>query len=102
MMHDQDVLEWLQNWYLSQCNEDWEHEYGITIETIDNPGWYMTIDLTDTVYAEKYLTSQKYEASSNDWYFYFIKDGKFEASCSPCNLTKVLSIFREWIQSYER
>lgn len=41
-------LQQIQEWYKTQCNGDWEHEYGIKIETIDNPGWYITIDLVDT------------------------------------------------------
>ncbi len=42
------ALEELQNWYLSECNEDWEHSYGVKIETLDNPGWSVTINLEDT------------------------------------------------------
>ena len=43
-----DVFEWLQNWFKSQCDGDWEHEYGVKIETVDNPGWYVVINLTGT------------------------------------------------------
>lgn len=32
------------DWFASQCNGDWEHMHGITIETTDNPGWYVTIE----------------------------------------------------------
>ena len=38
----------LQAWYRSQCNDDWEHSYGVKIETLDNPGWSVTVDLTET------------------------------------------------------
>ena len=38
----------LQEWYASQCNGDWEHTFGVTISTMDNPGWGLTIDLTGT------------------------------------------------------
>jgi len=34
----QNLLQFLQEWYLEQCNGDWEHEFGIKIETLDNPG----------------------------------------------------------------
>ncbi|UCH44768.1 MAG: hypothetical protein JSV11_10785 [Nitrospiraceae bacterium] len=36
----------LNRWYINQCNGDWEHQYGIVIETLDNPGWRVKIDLT--------------------------------------------------------
>ena len=35
------------DWYLSQCNGDWEHAYGVKIDTLDNPGW--TLEVEDTV-----------------------------------------------------
>jgi hypothetical protein len=31
------VLERLERWYAAQCNGDWKHTYGITLETLDNP-----------------------------------------------------------------
>jgi hypothetical protein len=33
-----EILPWLQGWYATQCDGDWEHEYGVSIETLDNPG----------------------------------------------------------------
>jgi hypothetical protein len=47
-MNMRDDLLWIENWYQAQCDGDWEHEFGITIETVDNPGWYLTINLTNT------------------------------------------------------
>lgn len=33
-----EIIDWIKKWYLNHCNGDWEHNYGITIQTIDNPG----------------------------------------------------------------
>ncbi len=33
-----DNLAWLLNWFYKQCEGDWEHENGVEIGTIDNPG----------------------------------------------------------------
>ncbi|TMB85990.1 MAG: hypothetical protein E6J45_14585 [Chloroflexi bacterium] len=33
-----DPLALLQHWYLSRCDGEWEHQRGITIESLDNPG----------------------------------------------------------------
>ncbi|MGW1432997.1 Imm53 family immunity protein [Streptomyces sp. NPDC002431] len=41
-------MDWLQGWYSAQCDEDWEHEWGVRINTLDNPGWSVRIDLEDT------------------------------------------------------
>lgn len=34
-----EMNDWLSNWHKLNCNGDWEHTYGIKIETLDNPGW---------------------------------------------------------------
>jgi hypothetical protein len=47
-MHDDAPLELVQRWYAAHCDGEWEHQYGIKIETLDNPGWRVTIDLTNT------------------------------------------------------
>jgi hypothetical protein len=38
----------LQAWYAGQCDEEWEHHYGISIISCDNPGWSVQIDLAGT------------------------------------------------------
>lgn len=43
-----DDLAWLLEWFAAQCDGDWEHEYGIRIGTLDNPGWRIRISLIGT------------------------------------------------------
>jgi len=92
-------FEWLQHWYKSQCDGDWEHEYGISIETVDNPGWYLTINLSETKYAECTFQSIQVEKDELNWYFCLTRNNNFEASCGPCNLGEVIVVFRNWIES---
>ncbi len=33
-----DTLNWIQSWYYENCDGDWEHSYGMRIDTVDNPG----------------------------------------------------------------
>ena len=42
------TLERLQAWYSRQCDGTWEHSSGIIIETCDNPGWWVKVDLAGT------------------------------------------------------
>ena len=42
------VLTDLQEWFASNCDGDWEHDFGIRIETMSDPGWMVTIDLEET------------------------------------------------------
>jgi Immunity protein 53 len=37
--------ELLEKWYRARCNGDWEHQWGVEIGTLDNPGWRVHIDL---------------------------------------------------------
>jgi hypothetical protein len=34
----EDLLEWLMRWYAAHCDGEWEHTYGVVIDTLDNPG----------------------------------------------------------------
>lgn len=34
----------LEQYYKEKCDGIWEHTYGFTIETCDNPGWQMKIN----------------------------------------------------------
>jgi len=43
-----DVLARLERWYAARCDGAWEHQKGVVIETLDNPGWQMRIDLDET------------------------------------------------------
>lgn len=53
---DTDLMKRLQDWYASQCNGDWEHTYGISLSTLDNPGWSLKVDLTNT-----YLSDRRFD-----------------------------------------
>lgn len=82
----------LQNWYLTNCNGDWEHKYGISIDSLDNPGWTVKIDLVDTC-----LQNLRYEKQvvngTFDWLFINIKNQVFEGSGDSSKLTTILTIF---------
>jgi hypothetical protein len=91
-------LFWLQKWYYSQCDGDWEHEFGITIKTVDNPGWYLTINLKGTECEGVDFQSIQENRNEESWYFCLVRDYDFIASCGPCDLNAVLQIFRNWVE----
>lgn len=79
----------LQDWFIAHCDGQWEHEYGIDITTIDNPGWKVRINgLNHGIELDL-----KSEIDDNDWYFIKIKTGEFVGYCSPQHLGKLLDIF---------
>ena len=93
------MLEWLENWYDSQCDGGWEHQYGIKIETIDNPGWEITIDLEDTDIVLNPISWTLIGDFENKWVGYKIEENKFNGASDPKNLTAIISIFKELIEN---
>lgn len=61
------LLMWLQGWYTAHCDGDWEHDEGIRIGTLDNPGWSLRIRLTDTAWETKPFERVKVERDEHDW-----------------------------------
>jgi hypothetical protein len=41
------IIQWLQDWTKSQIDGDWEHELGISISMLDNPGWILRADVSN-------------------------------------------------------
>lgn len=94
-----DVLEWLQKWYLSQADGEWEHEHGIKIDTLDNPGWSVTLSLAGTILDSKKFERVEVDKGDVDWYFCWIENNEFQATSSPQHLISVLETFKEWSEA---
>jgi hypothetical protein len=102
-----DALHWLMQWYSNQCNGDWEHDLGIEICSLDNPGWNLKIHLSGTTLEERPFPKTVHGEIAQDvdewrrigsWWIAEVKDGVFDAACGPLDLTSVLVIFRQWAE----
>ncbi len=93
------VLEELQHWYQLHCDNDWEHSYGISIETLDNPGWKISVDLTDTLLENVEFQSIQIgnpESKTESWMF-CRKDKSCFIGMGGCyDLENIISIFLKW------
>lgn len=96
------ALAQLQEWYRTQCNGDWEHTYGVSIGTLDNPGWTLEVDLAGTA-----LMGRRFETVSHgvaagsveddeDWFFCEVKGAKFVAAGGPRKLDEMILTFVNW------
>ena len=96
-----DNFTWLEHWYLSQCDGSWEHGSAITIETLDNPGWRVKINLNGTRFAAMLNTEIKesYESDS-DWMICRITEGVYDAAGGPLRLGAMIQTFRSWIENF--
>jgi len=81
-------------WYLRQCNGDWEHLYGITIETLDNAGWSVTIDLTGTK-LERVPYSRLSENAGLDCR---VERAKWKGTGGALELNQLLEEFFSWAE----
>jgi hypothetical protein len=86
----------LEEWYLARCNGDWEHQWGIKIGNLDNPGWTLDIDLNETNAENRKLEWTRIERSENDWIYYRVENKKFKARMGPTNLLEGIKLFCEW------
>ncbi|MFC5401676.1 immunity 53 family protein [Cohnella soli] len=91
------VVLWLEDWFNGNCNDDWEHGYGIQIVTLDNPGWSVDISLVDTDIEHESFSAMEIERSDENWLHCFIEDGIFKGRGGPKNLGEILNIFRDWV-----
>ncbi len=96
---DHDPLAFLQRWYADHCDGDWEHEFGIEIGTIDNPGWRVMVDLSGTELEDSKLDREVIARSSDDWLQFWSDGLRFEAVAGPRNLGQALDAFRTFCQS---
>jgi Immunity protein 53 len=93
-----DLFGRLERWYAQCCDGSWEHQYGIRIESLDNPGWRLEVDLNGT---PLYLCSYDeltVERSGTDWIRCRVRDGRFEGFGGLLNLQEILRAFLQWAE----
>lgn len=96
------ALEWLEWWYEEACDGNWEHLYGISIDTLDNPGWKVRIDLRETEFEDMCMDKIVQDNGERDWYTCRIENRIFEG-CGDCRKLKtIITIFRNCAENYRR
>jgi hypothetical protein len=92
-------LEKLQNWLAEQADGEREHTYGVKIETSDNPGWILRIDLHETILENIVLPPFSCENIENDWYFFKVENKVFTAADDLSKLDFLLGEFLSVIEN---
>lgn len=96
------VLDDLRSWYVAQCDGEWEHTYGIQIETMDNPGWSVEIALRDTILEGKPFDPIEEGSETDDapsWIRYGLEGSKFRGFGDPGRLEQILVVFLDWAKT---
>lgn len=93
------ALAFMTAWFVRHCDGDWEHDLGIRIETLDNPGWAVDVRLGDTELEGKSAEWHREEASESEWLHWRSTGDTFEARCGPGDLARALAAFQSFARS---
>ncbi len=91
-------LEWLDNWYQQQCNGVWEHQQGVRLKPLDNPGWLLTINLAGTSAVNARPQQLRLDTRGGGWLACSIAGECFEGSGDPRKLEQIIGVFRRWVE----
>jgi hypothetical protein len=86
-------IQKLEQWYAKQCDGTWEHQRGIVIDTLDNPGWSVTIDLDGTDLEGIQMEPISSDNGEHDWHYCKIEGGKFIGHGDSLKLEVILEVF---------
>lgn len=93
-------LHFIHDWYATNCDGEWEHNYGVRIETLDNPGWAVDIDLVDTALEAIPFEVMKIDRTDEDWLQCRVEHNVFRARGGARNLEEMLEIFVNWAAAH--
>ena len=90
-------LNMMENWFADQCNGVWEKKFSIKIDTIDNPGWSLRIDLDETSLKNEKFEEVRKDINENKWILCWVEKYQFQGGGGPLNLLDIFAIFFAWI-----
>ena len=89
------LVSYFQEWFQSCFNESWEYNKNFEIATIDNPGWWMSINLEETDLEDEQFDKEIIERTKENWVHCFVREGKFEGVGGPENLLELVSCLKK-------
>jgi Immunity protein 53 len=97
-----DLLQALQEWFARHCDGEREHNHGISIETCDNPGWWVKIDLVGTELLSRPFSPVAENIDpggfpeGEDWLHCYIQAGVWHGAGDERKLAAILGKFLKW------
>ncbi len=99
------TLARLQAWYAQQCDGDWEHSFGVSIQSCDNPGWWVKINLAGTTLQTRCFAEIKEGVDDKriplgpDWLCCYTADDTWHGASDAAKLERILEVFLAWAGS---
>jgi hypothetical protein len=98
------ILARLQLWYTHQCNGVWEHSSGVVIESCDNPGWWVKVNLLGTPLQGRAfreiaegVNAQRF-ALRPIWLSCRVEGDTWHGAGDETKLERILEIFLAWAE----
>lgn len=95
---DTQGTDYLSRWFAENCDGDWEHQQGIKIQTTDNPGWHVQVDLYDTDLESISFPAYFVGDIDLDGYAVRCEEFKFNAYGGANSLTQLIALFRKFVE----
>ncbi len=92
------TLSELGRWLVAQGPAYQAAEGRVHIDTLDNPGWSIKVELDGSDLAGRLLPMVEFNRTETDWCHCFTRDGKFMAFGGPGNLSEIIGRFIAWTQ----
>ena len=98
------TLARLQAWYKRQFNGDWEHSSGVRIDSCDNPGWWVKINLLGTPLENRAFTEIAEGvdcgrfALGPRWLSCHVDQNTWHGAGDETKLEPILEIFLAWAE----
>lgn len=89
----------LQEWFAQHCDGDWEHDLGIRIDTLDNPGWSLKVRIEDTELHGIQTDWTAREESEHEWLSWRSTGLVFEAYGGPRDLGRLVAAFEAFAKT---
>ncbi len=92
----------LIQWYQRHCDDNWEHQYGVRLETLDNPGWMLTVDLIGTDLQGRTMPVLREGIDpaehpvSPQWIQCSVCDNQFKGACDPSQIARLFHVFHQF------
>ena len=91
-----DLLMQLEEWYSAQCDGEWEHRWGIRLQTLDNPGWWVRISLVGTPLAGRSFPQLDSRVGEVNWIACQVDGTDWVGAGGPGQLRRILAVFLAW------
>ena len=88
----------MKSWVSGQCDGDWEHGAGLRLETLDNPGWMLTVDLSATKLDSFTSARTMEQRSDHDWIQIEVAGGTFVGCGGIGNLGEIVERFLSLVE----